>query len=518
MFSKCNKNTFIYYIIIALGLLSVLLTNPFLKYPYDMLEHLIVIDNLYNDINSFETIPESRIIWHSIWANIFTIFDIPSSKIFLRAKIIHLSQTYLALLSLYYFSNVVIRNVFKEISPLSLSYLSLWSVVIWISVFATFSIHYHLVWNLWYSVNYQITLPLFWYITALTIVMVSEKTSIKNRMFFILQILLLSVFILQAHAMEYLYYLMYLSVLSIVYIDKLYNFFKQYYYLLILMAGLAFYFINNNESDKSEIFNYLSIEKFPLLYDKIMSEGNLLIHGINRSFAVINELMYLICVAGILMILHFLWNHINRRHTDINIRMLIFIFITSLFVLIPLNQYTGGLFAMISRLDVVHRIYYSSSLFVILPMSIYYLYGILNKNRKIILHINISIFMLISFTWLYSKYDIGNTQNYYKNISSIKDSFFERRVGFNLSKKEIALIGENIHRYENNNTSFKNEYYFARADIAFVIKYIYGKKVYWEGRRKNPDYKKQHSLIKNTQYHNILFKTPKNFPEYIPYR
>ena len=168
MFSKCNQNAIVYFLIISVGLLSVLFTNPFLRYPYDMIVHLIVIDNLYNHINALEDIPESRIIWHSLWANIFTVFDIPSSKIILRAKIIHVSQTYIALFSLYYFSNVVIRNIFKEISQLSLRYLSLWSVVIWISIFATFSVHYQLVWNLWYSVNYQVTLPFFWEIALLS--------------------------------------------------------------------------------------------------------------------------------------------------------------------------------------------------------------------------------------------------------------------------------------------------------------------------------------------------------------
>ena len=90
------------------------------------------------------------------------------------------------------------------------------------------------------------------------------------------------------------------------------------------------------------------------------------------------------------------------------------------------------------------------------------------------------------------------------------------------NKFEIELeddIGKKIKQYEKDNNSGKKIRFYARSDIAFVIKYIYHKEVYWKGRRKSPNYKKLYTQDRDTQqYQKILFETPKSFPKYIPYR
>ncbi len=66
-----------------------------------------------------------------------------------------------------------------------------------------------------------------------------------------------------------------------------------------------------------------------------------------------------------------------------------------------------------------------------------------------------------------------------------------------------------------NNHSGRKEFYYTRADIAFVIKYIYKRDVYWKGRRVNPDYIKIYKENKHdTAYYHILFEIPKSFPPY----
>lgn len=509
-----NYKKTIYYIAIIIGLAAVLFSNPFLRYPYDAIAHLMTIDELYHHTKISTYFPEGRLLWHKFWAKLFTIFNIGSTDFFLRAKIIHIIQTYFSLFSIYYFSNIVIRNIFKDISPLSLKYLSVWSVIIWISIFATFSVYYQLVWSLWYSVNYQITLPLFWYITALTLVLFLEDTSLKKKIFFIIQILLISRFILQVHSMEFMYYLMYIFTFSLIYIDKTYFIIKKYYFLLILVIGSLFYFIKNYQPETSKIFNYLTVEKLPLLYETIMSTGHTVINNLSRSSASINELMYLIFYIGSATFLLFLW-HWHKKESHINNKMFIFIIITSLFVLIPLYQFPAGIFSLIARTDVIHRIYYSSSLFILLPIFIYYISQTYNLKLK---YINLLLLLSLGATFIFSKHNPVLSHNYYKNIQSIKNSFSEENSRFNLSKEQIDLIGKKLHDYELTNNSSKKEYYYARADISFVIKYIYRKKVYWEGRRKNPDYKKLYKTDrKNKQYYKVLFETPTTFPKYRPY-
>lgn len=515
MLTQAHKSIYFYFIIITIGLLFIIFANPFLKYPYDIFAHLITIDELYHDIDiPTAGIPHERLIWHGFWAQFFAICNIQSIDLLLRAKIIFILQTFFNLFSIYFFSHVAIRNLFKHINLQELQYLSLWATLIWFTIFATFSVHYHLIWSLWYSVNYQITLTLFFYITALTLILFLEETSIKKKVFFIIQILLLSKFILQVHAMEFMYYLMYLLVFSLIYINKSYQIVKKYYYILIPLAIGFIYYIKEFQRDSSELFNYMNFEKFPLLYDTIISNGKLVVTHLNRSSNSINELMYLTFIITIITIIHIIWKS-NRKTTFINKKVFILIFITSLFILIPLYEFSSGIFSIITRKDVIHRIYYSSSIFILLPVSIYYISKTFHLKFR---YVHILLVIALVGTTIYSKHNAHLTHNYYKNIQSIKNSFFEKNIGFHLSQKQIDLIGQQLQVYEEKNHSEKKIYYYARADIAFVIKYIYRRDVYWIGRRKNPNHIShyQNDIAKDTHY-KVLFETPKKFPKYIPF-
>jgi len=536
IFSKSKE--ILFYSIVFLGLIAILFSYPFLRYPYDMIQHLIGIDDIYmqlvnpikkvvgiwvNDIYTMIPsgkyvaipIPEGRYIWHYLWAKVFMIVGLKSDAIFLRARMIHIFQIYITLFSLYYFTKVIIRNVYTKIPSIMLKWLSLWSVVIWVTIFATASIRHHQVWIMWYSVNYQITLPLFWYMTALTLVLLLEEVSLQKKIFFVLQILLLSRFILQAHSMEFMYYLMYLFVFSLVFVDKLFMYLKKHFYIFFPLLGGIYYIMRHYQPEQSKIFYYLSVEKLPELYKEILQEGQVLIGGANRAFASVNELMYFIGLVALLFLIHLVWDKVRRKHMDINMRMILFISITSLFVLIPLSQFLGGLFGIITKTMVVNRLYYSSSLFVVFPIIMYYMVKTYNMSLRI-MHI-IFLISLVSI-YIFSKHTTVLQHNYYKNIQSIKNSFYERRVGFHLSTEEIKMIGKQMKQYETVNITSKKIRYYARADIAFVIKYIYHKNVYWKGRHANPNHVKAYQYYKNNKdYAHILFKTPKDFPRYKPY-
>jgi len=534
---KFLKETYIFYIFITITLFVLLYTHPFLRYPYDMFHHLIVMDNLYMQLthpiekftgiwaNDFYimlptgeveplTLPRPRYLWHYIWAEIFVWFDIDSTQIFLRAKIIHLVQTVISLSSIYYFSNVILRNIFKEIPTLQLCWLSLWSVFIWLTIYATFSQLYHQVWMLWYSVNYQITLPLFWYILGLTLVLLLEKTSWKIKLFFIFQIILLTRFMLQVHSMEFLYYLMHMVVFGLVFIDKVYLLLKRYFYLFIPLIIAIIYMSKHYQPEKSQIFKYLSWDKLPELYNKIMESGLWLVNGQNRAYASINELMYFILYFAMVFVGYLLWKNYKKKTLNIEGRVLLYVMLTSLFVLIPLYQFSGGLLSVISRMNVVNRLYYSASLFVLIPL---FSYAMFRKYKPQYMHLFIALSLVLVV--LFSKYSEVLHHNYYKNLSSIKQSFNKRKIGFNLSDTQIDVIKQELDTYEKNNHSSKPIQYYARADIAFILKYIYKKNVHWEGKFGGIDYKKNYNMNKNNQsFQHILFEIPDEFPPFIPYK
>jgi len=503
-----------FYCLIFVTVGSIFFTFPFLHYPYDVFAHLIAIDEMYHGFSETTTsIQHSRLLWHSIWANIFHILDIDSIDMLRRAKIIHVIQTLLASFFVYYFSHVVIRNLFKEIPQLIARYLSLWSVWIWFSIFATYSVAYHQVWNMWYSVNYQITLPLFFYIFGLTLVLFLEQTSRLKKIFFSIQIILIGKFILQVHAMEFMYYLMYILVFIIIYLDKVWKIVKKHYVYVALFLSTMIYGIAQILPEKSKIFYYLHIEKLSDLYAGILSNGNILIGGYNRAYVVMNELIYVLLFLIVWMSLHMIWKWFQKESIGISLRLWIFVVITSFFIAIPLYQFSSGLFAMITRANVVHRLYFSASLFVVLPVFSYYFF-----QKYTLKYINTLIVIVLFSVYVISQYTSLYFHNYYQNIQSILYSFDREKVGFHLTEKEITWIGEQLNIYENKYKGNRPLYYDARADVAFVIKYMYGRKVYWRGRRKWLDYKKDYQQnISNKNYKHILFEIPKDFSKYKPY-
>ena len=499
-----------FYMLLLSTIAAIFFTHPFMRFPYDIWDHLIAIDNL-----NLSEVHGSRDIWHAFWRNIFSVLSIGQNEILLRARIIHVTQVLLAFFTLFFFSKVLTRHIFKEISPLALSYLAYWSTLIWFVIFATFSMHYHLIWILWYSVNYQITLPLFWYITALTIVIFFEQYSWTVKIFYILQIALISRFILQAHSMEYIYYLMYLLVLSTLYFKELFILFKKYFYLIIPTFILILFFLHQYQVEESPLITYLKGYHFSNLYASIAEQGNRLISGANRADAAVNELMKVALFAGWSMFAVLLLQKIKGDERKVNIRMFLFIFLTSLFIYIPLYTYTSGFAAVITKLDAVNRFYYSSSLFLLLPVTVYF-FATLGGRKEHLFSINIIIITILLSTLIYSKH-FSATHNFAKNVHSLIQSFNEKAIGFNLSEKNIKTVGKLLEGYDKNN---KKILFYARPDIAVAIKFIYRKDVYWIGRRKNPSlesFQKYCLTLDPKETECTVFKTPKGFPKYIPY-
>ena len=68
----------------------------------------------------------------------------------------------------------------------------------------------------------------------------------------------------------------------------------------------------------------------------------------------------------------------------------------------------------------------------------------------------------------------------------------------------------------------KKVVFFSREDIAFILKYVYNKNVYlpirWRGNVLQKDFYIKAFNNKKTKLKKVLFKTPKGFPKYEPYK
>ncbi len=481
-----------------------------MRYPYDMWAHLIAIDNNYD----YTSIPEGRKVWHIIWREIFEFIGLKREDILLRAETIHKVQTLISFGAIYLFSLVVIRNLYISVPSLHHRYMAYWSTIIWFTLFATFSTFYHHTWTLWYSISYQVTLPLFFYITALTLILFLEQNSLSKKVFYMLQIIIISLFILKVHSMEYFYYLLYMSILLLLFAKDTWIIFKRYFYIFILLIIALILFSKSNNGDEARLLFYLYNFQFVELYNLIIHEGTLLVNGINRAEASINEMMFVILVTTSLMSIS-----LHKQHLPISLKIFLFIIFTALFVTIPLFIFSSGLASLFTKISVVNRIYYSSSLFVLFPISIYYLSSYFQRNKQLLIF-NISIITLLLATILYSKH-YSTTPTYYANIQSLKQSLFEEKVRFNLSKQQIEIIQQELKKYPEESYPSAEILFWARGDIAVVLKYIYHKNVFWRGRRADISKEKFNNYCASLDPRETLcqiFETPDNFPPYIPYK
>ena len=473
--------------------------------------HLSKIEYFYTHDTSLLNV-KNKELWSYIWGNLFQLFHI--EDVLLRAKIVHVIQTLVSFFVIFFTSKVFIQNIFKKIDMLIVNYLALWSTIIWFTIFATFSVAYHQVWIMWYSINYQITLLIFWYLVAISILFVTRNNSKKISIFYIVQILFFSIIILWMHAIEFIYYIMYLILICIVYWRQLVWGLKQYY-VQITIAALSlfsafYYFLTHHFIYREpKLFKYLSLD-VGQLYSKIVSIGKYQVENLSRSFASLNELIYFSIFLILAMVLTKAYFYYKEADDNVDIKMLILIFISSLFVFVPVINFTFGLASMLVDVWYVNRFYYASSIFIVLPIVVYYFIQ-LTTHKQILLKTNIIILLILLTVYFYSKH-ISQSSNYYKNIISIINSFSKEKVGLNYSTDYINIIDNELTKYEKKYQNQKVLYY-ARGDIAYILQYILKKDNVYMNRRHTYTYEE---FLQYCKHHNVVpvvFKTPENFPK-----
>ena len=522
--SPLSKEYLLFYLLFAATLAALCcLTHPFMKYPFDIFRHLLMFDDFYSHTDKVPHV--TKHYWHYTWVQLFHLLHIDNTQIFFRARLVHAVQVFISFIAVFYFSKTLLRNLFHTISPLQTNYLAYWATLIWFTIFATFSEGYHLVWIEWYSVTYQITLPFTLLITGWTISLLYEAAPVRKKILLITGIVLVSFVILAIHSMEYIYYLMYLCVLALVHLDKIVALAKRHFWISVgILSGVVLLFWNIHtlihvvSYREPPLLHYLSFDKLPLLWEKILRDGHFVATRLSRAHASFNELyilsLLLITITAVTVFLRLLMH----KTRIVQPRLLTFVAITSFFVFIPVTDMTAGIGAILTHVNLVNRFYYSSLLFLAVPVTVFYFLRLADKDR--ILIVNMAVALLLSSTYLYSKYDIGHRQNYYRNIQSIKNAFDERKIGFQLSPEQIAVIGKHLARIKQENPQ-KQYYFYAREDIAFVLKYVYAQKVYlpkhWNGRAIDVNRYIQ-AYHRSKEDNKILFSVPEGFPDYAPYR
>ena len=523
-----KKEVFWYALFIFFIFILVFMTHPFLKYPFDVYRQLTLIEKFINNSNELPNI--GKYYWNYSWAHIFSFLGLNNLNLFKKAYIIHYIQLLITFFSIFLFSFSFFKYLIKENELSEKKYLALWSTVIWFTVYATYSMGKHMVWVQWYSISYQLTLPLSFLSVGIVLNLIFEKNRNLKKILLILLLLLLLEIILIIHSMEFIYFLLYIIALCIVFIDKIFIYIKSNLFvgmiiiLFILLSFATIYFnidyVLSKISHRNPIFiKYIESGNYMYLWNKIVTDGELLVNKLNRSFASMNELIYFSLYLLGIFILYIVYQ-IKTKINLINLRLMIFLILTAIFIYIPINKYSSGIASTITHIYVVNRFYYSSSIFLVIPFFSYLVVSLM-KFKERLFFLNFIIILIISAIYIYSKYSVGGHQNYYKNIQSIKKSYNYKNIMFNLSTREINVINTMVKKYES--IYGNNIYFYARGDIAFILRYILKKDVYlripWNGHNIEKYYYYK-TVFKRDKWHKnkILFEIPKDFPDYKPYQ
>jgi hypothetical protein len=387
-----------FYVIIAVGFVFILFTNPFLVKLYDPYRyHLTTINEFYKG-----TIGKDRLghdMWHFVWANVFKLLGI--NDIFIWAKIIHVFQFIFAALLIYYFSKTVLTILLKSpysklqgikssegfppsgndtndkfaLWSIQIKYLSLFSVFLWFIGNGTFSVQYQQAWIMWYSVTYQgLTIPLLWYSIALTFKIFYEELSFKKNLLYIIQIAVASIIIAKFHPMELLYYLISLPIILLMNMKKVFNA-KNKIILLITLAIVFFlmfvtvkYFVNREPTLPKLISSNESIGN---IIQKINDSGRVIVRsGLNRYPNSFSEVALFSLIVGVLFRAYYFIKKDKNGILNMHLFNCLLI-LSSIFFLIPKVTFLAGLAGYMTINEQVYRFFFASSWFVFLPFSLY---------------------------------------------------------------------------------------------------------------------------------------------------
>lgn len=544
----------LFLFIIAAAFLFILLSNPFLRIPYDPVRHLISIVSLHDDGECFGFWPEdkgTRCFWYRIWAGIFKLSRI--NDFFIWAKIIHVSQFILSAVILYYFSKIVLTILIKspshhllqsgtsegfttsgnannnvnELRTIQIKFLSLFSVFLWFVGNGTFSMEYQQAWIMWYSVTYQgLSIPLFWWSTALTLKLFYEESTYKKKIFFIVQLLMAAFIIVKIHGTEFLYYLINLSILLFLNLKGILRMPKRKFlfiaFIISTIVVISFILIRYFLPEYGSLLNRFSkIGNLGQILEQIRILGHEIVPGLNRFPNSFSEIALISLIAMVIFRVNYLFT--KKEDIPFNRTFFDYLLISSLlFFLIPVISLLAGAAGLLTRPDIVWRFFFASPWFILLPFIVYVIirsenihkvltgnpiYRLLIKNEQIIIPSGKIVFSIITITVIVLlivvpnrislKHIVGETLSFRTtilNVKSIMNSLDEKKVGVQYSKDYIEAIGQAIKKCEQSNKGKPNIYFTngpsiigGVGDKAYIIRGVYRKYVLGDRRSQFPN-------------------------------
>lgn len=465
---ELSSYSLIFAFLVSAGFISIAFSFPMMKMRFDIWQHIDHINAYVLEPNANVT---GRAYWLKMWAHVFRFLNL--DNIFTYAIIIHRLQFVLSCVAIYFaakqiFSSLLVFHEPETVKNQWLSSLALSSVVVWLTIIGTFSF-FQQAWIMWYSVNYQISLPMLFLAVSLTVnaIVVAQRTLMVVAKALLAFALVLGIYFF--HAGELAYLLIYIVIGILCFASKIRINWRYVLFGAGFLGGVLYLFIQMYSDHIPALITMLKNGEYTQILNAIQAKGKWnAVDGGNRFSANWNEL-YRLSVFAFVPISIFAW--LNRRL--VHKRVLYFIGLSLIFCFIPTFQYSSGLASLISYDGIVNRYYFASFIFLLIPLVAYLI--IINfKLIKYPVSVICLVFLMMLMVLFYSK-KINNEGVYFKNVQSIVKSIKAKKIDTGVSDAFILSTGSQINMAEAKYTS--NSFnYCGSFESLFVARYVYGKK------------------------------------------
>jgi len=443
--------------LLLLGVLAFIFKSyPMMRPGFDVWWHLGMIDAPH--LANPDAFPTSRILWHHFWHKILSALEI--DDIFDRALFIHRAQLLATSVLITLAAYLTLRSVLHKLAIPKIDILlsAVLATVAWFLMSGTASTardggpeaFFVQSWSVWYSLNYQISLPFYF---AGTACILYAKTAAITPSRQILAAVTGGAFITVctlAHAAETAYFFVCIVLLGFIFIRGKFSI----RILAILLPALIFAAWASLQQSyvKPELVGLAFSGDWTSIWKKLDYFGSILVNGkVNRmdtGWTALHSLSLILLIA-IALASKF------REAGDISVsgidrRALVFVIATSLMPLALFFSLSAGLFAMMTHLYIAWRFSLASFLFVGLSLpALLYVQQSGTRFGAIRQWVIAGITLAFISIGVALSYQTAKLQPSYRYLSSLKSSLNEEKSYFGLQPKqhkELSALAESLRQ------------------------------------------------------------------------